>query len=303
MARDNSSNSWWDKADIVLRGALIPVVVALVGYFGSSYLAQREQVSSAANFYTDLVTKREEADSSLRQAMFKSVIDSFLGKFAEDKEKEVLGLELLAYNFNDSLELGPLFKDVYLKTLRYRGPARIRQDLIERLKKVATEVTTKQVAALAEAGEKWDAPVDFRELSKDPSGSVTVLDEPLPVPLNRSKDASEPKQRLKLEVLEVNREREELKVRLEVRSLSKAAVRDATFWVSHFDFPMLDNTRLAGGQRCAVVLQQFDQDSAQITVVYFPGSRSSLKEKAYYDELIDDYRRKALRSLNGSSTL
>jgi hypothetical protein len=51
---------------------------------------------------------------------------------------------------------------------------------------------------------------------------------------------------------------------------------------------MLDNTRLPHGRRCAVVLRNFGDDSAELTLVYFPGSRSGLKEKPYYDEVIDE---------------
>jgi hypothetical protein len=61
----------------------------------------------------------------------------------------------------------------------------------------------------------------------------------------------------------------------------------ATFSVSHFDFPMIDNTRLVGGQRCAVVLNNISDQSADITLVLFPGSYASLKEKPYYNEVIE----------------
>jgi hypothetical protein len=60
----------------------------------------------------------------------------------------------------------------------------------------------------------------------------------------------------------------------------------ATFEVSFFDFPMIDNLRLAGGQRCAVVLTNFSEHSAELTTVLFPGAYASLKEKPYYNEVI-----------------
>ena len=61
----------------------------------------------------------------------------------------------------------------------------------------------------------------------------------------------------------------------------------ATFSVGYFDFPMIDNTRLTGGQRCAVVLNNISDQSADITLVLFPGSYASLKEKPYYNEVIE----------------
>ena len=53
-----------------------------------------------------------------------------------------------------------------------------------------------------------------------------------------------------------------------------------------FDFPMIDNTRLDRDQRCAVVLNAFEDTSADITVAFFPGSYASLKEKPYYQEVV-----------------
>jgi hypothetical protein len=60
--------------------------------------------------------------------------------------------------------------------------------------------------------------------------------------------------------------------------------------VSYFDFPMIDNTRLTGGDRCAIVLNGFSGYSADITVVLFPGAYASLKEKPYYSEVIESVR-------------
>ena len=51
---------------------------------------------------------------------------------------------------------------------------------------------------------------------------------------------------------------------------------------------MIDNTRLAHGQRCAVVLNSFSDQSADVTLVLFPGEYAGLKEKPYYNEVIDN---------------
>jgi hypothetical protein len=50
---------------------------------------------------------------------------------------------------------------------------------------------------------------------------------------------------------------------------------------------MIDNTRLVDGQRCSVVLNSMSDQSADITLVLFPGSYASLKEKPYYNEVIE----------------
>ena len=63
---------------------------------------------------------------------------------------------------------------------------------------------------------------------------------------------------------------------------------DFTFRVGFFDFPIIDNTRLSKGQRVAIVLRRWESGSAELALVYFPGSRASLKEKPYYDEVVHE---------------
>jgi len=60
------------------------------------------------------------------------------------------------------------------------------------------------------------------------------------------------------------------------------------FGVGFFDFPIIDNTRLSNDQRCAIVLTAFGESSADITAIYFPGSYASLKEKPYYQEVVQN---------------
>ena len=49
-------------------------------------------------------------------------------------------------------------------------------------------------------------------------------------------------------------------------------------------------------ERAAVILNQANQDSADITLVYFPGSYASLKERVSYEEVVEK-----LRLLSGGS--
>jgi hypothetical protein len=64
----------------------------------------------------------------------------------------------------------------------------------------------------------------------------------------------------------------------------------ASFDVGFFDFPMIDNTRLANGVRCAVTLSNFSDFGADLTTVCFPGEYASLKDRPYYDEVIKKLR-------------
>jgi hypothetical protein len=62
------------------------------------------------------------------------------------------------------------------------------------------------------------------------------------------------------------------------------------FEVGFFDFPMIDSTHLTNGQRCAVILSAFGQETAELTTVCFPGEYASLKDRPYYDEVVDQLR-------------
>ena len=63
---------------------------------------------------------------------------------------------------------------------------------------------------------------------------------------------------------------------------------DTNFLVGLFDFPMIDNTRLSGGERTAVSLTALNPSVLSVALAYFPASRASLKDKPYYDEVIRD---------------
>jgi hypothetical protein len=93
-----------------------------------------------------------------------------------------------------------------------------------------------------------------------------------------------------IDVLGVDREIREIRLGLNIETPDPELGRQtkmATFSVSYFDFPMIDNTRLAAGQRCSVVLNNVSDQSADITLVLFPGTYASLKEKPYYNEVIE----------------
>jgi hypothetical protein len=91
-----------------------------------------------------------------------------------------------------------------------------------------------------------------------------------------------------MEVLGVDRSSEQVQLRMTVRGgeRGKTETTSAEFWLGYFDFPMIDNIRLPNDQRLAVVLNNFDPRSADLTVAFFPGKYAGLREKPYYDEVL-----------------
>ena len=295
MAEPRSRDAW-DKAEIVLKplgGLLTALAVAIVGFWTSSYLRDRESKEAAlrermqtsdtnARLYSELISKREESESALRKDMFKSIIDSFLRAGSSSLEDQVLNLELLVYNFHESLNLKPLFLHVQREVME-KGD---RGDWMARLYRVAGEITKKQMLVLEEGGQRFDATLDTKKLeftaAADGSAAGFVAQDLTAEGVRRN---------FRLEAIQADPSTREVHLRLTIRTPGSRDETDTTateFWVGYFDFPMIDNTRLSRDQRCAVVLNEFDvrEGTADLTLVFFPGKYAGLREKPYYDEVV-----------------
>ena len=273
----------WDKVDVILRplnGLFTALAVAILGYYTSNLLRQRETRETNERIYTQLMSSREQAESALRKDMFVSIIQSFLRPDSGSLEDRMLNLELLAYNFHESLNLKPLFVHLNKQIAASSDPSK--GEYFTRLNSVARQITTKEMVLLEQVGRKFGRTVDFDKFRASPGG--LELDQE-----NLTLDGSD--REFMLSVLEIDPKRRELTMELGVRTPKESPlVRRLTFHVGYFDFPMIDNTRLSRDQRCAVVLDQFSDSSAELTLVLFPGSYASLKEKVSYDEVVEKLR-------------
>jgi hypothetical protein len=276
----------WDKAETLFKIAIVPLILVIAGFVANSWLQKRQEIEAKTHLYAELMSKREEADTSLRKEMFRYIIETFLTPRASGYEQQVLALELLAYNFHEALDLSPLFKHVR----EMLSNTRTSRAYVDRLEKSASDVASKQIAALEEAGGKLDGTIDFELLEKNPAG-IKVIEGMLDMPSASPSDPqSSHKRHFTVEALTSDSHTKEVRLKLEVRTVREggadADYLHSVFWVGFFDFPMIDNTRLPNGDRCAIVLRQFHSSSAQITLVYFPATRASLKDKPYYDEVL-----------------
>src|SRR5215470_19130647 len=106
MVDEEKQKDYWDKVDIVLRpinGLLTALAVALLGYYTSNIVRQNELRQTNERVYTELMSSREQAESGLRKDMFLSIIQTFLAPGSVGPEAKMLDLEMLAYNFHESL--------------------------------------------------------------------------------------------------------------------------------------------------------------------------------------------------------
>lgn len=294
MSEPGQPKDHWDKVQIVLQpmgGLLTAVAIAMFGFITSSKLDQRQALETNTRLYSELMSRREESESALRKDMLVSIISSFLNPNTTDLNNDVLNLELLAYNFHESLNLKPLFLDLMRRIRRAEAGASSASsaeyaEYTERLENVAREIARKQMIVLEGVGRRFDRTVD---LSEDPDGTSL---EPAVLTLDSVQT------NLSIDVVHVDRVNREIHVSVSIETPDPAQGRQtkvATFTVSFFDFPMIDNLRIAHGQRCALVLTNFSEQSAELTGVLFPGAYASLKEKPYYNEVIQSV-------LNASNT-
>ena len=279
----NRPKDRWDKLTVVLHplgGLLTAIAVTAVGVMGSQVLNRRQALDTNARLYSELMSRREESESSLRKDMFVSIIQTFLQPGAGDLDTKVLNLELLAYNFHESLDLKPLFLDI---ARRLGGPeVKDRQAFRDRLNRVAREVAAKQLFTLEGHGKSFRRTVDFDELRRMGKSGLALEGESVAVG-GKACDVN-------LYVLSADLELQQLRVRLEVKAPENSqdpVDTRAEFYLGWYDFPMIDNTRLANGLRCAVTLSNFSAAMADVTTVCFPGEYASLKDRPYYDEVIE----------------
>jgi len=288
----------WDKIEIILHpigGLITALTIALVSYFGSAYLNSRQNNDSKIRLYTELMSSREQSESALRKDMFNSILGTIL-KDSHSLDENILQLELLAYNFHESLNLMPLF--VYLdRQIAAEKNIQLKEAYRNRLYKMAGDVISKQISSLEGAATRETMFITFpgdsakykpglsQEFAMDWKDSKVFYDT-----VKVGNTNSVYKRVVFLKALGYNVDEKRVNVRLDIEtSLNNKFVNMVTqeFTIDYFQFPMIDNTRLSNDMRCAVVMRDFDfPNFIEVDILYFPGSHSSLKEKPYYDEVV-----------------
>ncbi|MBL8173069.1 MAG: hypothetical protein JNK48_00280, partial [Bryobacterales bacterium] len=159
MAEEKKPRDRWDKLQILLTG-LMPLALFALGYWGNNAL-QEDQRRRA---YVELLSRREEAESNLRKDMFAKVIEQFVGTGKGDLDTRVLNLELLAYNFHESIDLEPLLKHVYVQAQTDRQAT---SEQRKRLQRLAQDIAGRELEALRESGCVKEGYVEFDTLERE----------------------------------------------------------------------------------------------------------------------------------------
>ena len=269
----------WDKMAIILApvgGLLTAIAVASLGFMGSAALERQQSEEAKLRLYSELMTRREESEATLRKEMFQSIIGSFFDPASSNLDTRLLKMELLAQNFHEALSLSPLFLHLKREIAKANVGAAERRGYEIRLSELAREVTRKQLVVLEAGGKRFDWTVLLSDSLLAGEGSEQLEDVTLALDgISR---------RFRVTLQSVDTAQRQIHMMLEIETGPERYAVD--FDVGFFSSPMLDNTRLSNDQRVAVVLTDLNSAGANVSLVYFPGSRASLREKPYYEEIL-----------------
>jgi hypothetical protein len=124
----------------------LPIVTAIVALAGT-YLTTS---INEENNLRDTINQREQAESALRTSMFRELVSPVVGNtgaMVDEPERLALLAELLALNFHEHFELGPLL--MYVDEL----PGQTTPNR-SRLRSVGRRVISRQLAVLGPAGDE-----------------------------------------------------------------------------------------------------------------------------------------------------
>lgn len=259
-----------------LGGLLTAIAVASLGFIGSAALERQQNEEAKLRLYSELMTRREESEATLRKEMFQSVIGSFFDASTGSLDVKLLKMELLAQNFHEALSLSPLFLHIKREIEKAPVGAAERRSYEIRLSELAREVTRKQIVVLEAGGKRFDWTVLLSDSLLAGLGSEQLEDVTL--------ELDGVSRRFRVTLQSVDTTQRQIHMMLEIETGAERYVVD--FDVGFFSSPMIDNTRLSNDQRVAVVLTDLNSAGANVSLVYFPGSRASLREKPYYEEIL-----------------
>ncbi|MBE7547069.1 MAG: hypothetical protein K8F34_16170 [Candidatus Kuenenia stuttgartiensis] len=270
---------------------IIATAILISGYLGSNYLKERAAAKArsekcvltmeAIQIYSDMMREQEEAENKLHEDMFNSSMKVFSMPDTCKLEEQILNLELLALNFHETFNLKPFFSFIREQIQVSSGYAP-KEIYLTRLYATAKSIMKKQMMVLEGEGEKFSRMVDLERLGQI-QGSLQLEEESLIV--------EGIKRNYKIYVRKANDKLKEMLVRLEIRTQRKSSEDVNTiiseYRLDYFNFPMIHNVTLLHDQRCAIVLNEFTESCADITLVTFPGSLA-VRGKPYYQEVIQN---------------
>jgi hypothetical protein len=291
---------------------LLTVAATVVGIYATNTLKEREIAIATDTNAQSLRNQREESETNLRSAMFRELVGPLLqsetavgsGDVADLPRAQRLALlaELLALNFHEHFELGPLLR--YVDTLPGQS-----EEARQRLRSTSRRVISRQLAPLLSTAVAAQALRDpsFLEISltsdatepaekllscavppaadgtaatgaTPPSGSITLTCSSTAVGAPLRIVSPDGQDSLQVNVRAVSWAAQTVgiySVLLGPNNEAQAHTPPIEFTLSPYSFPFSDNTLLPSGNRFGIYLTRIDDipDVARImrlSFVWFP---------------------------------
>jgi hypothetical protein len=156
----------WDKLESfakTLAGVCAAVGAILIPVFINQYTEENRK----SQVYLQMMSEREKSDASIRENMFKTLMDGYLQTLKDDVKKNdlesfrkrIVFLELLTINFEEFFNAKPLFEEVYEKLANQRDSMKDEQtrnawmELEKKITRVAIRVASRQAMTLDTLGD------------------------------------------------------------------------------------------------------------------------------------------------------
>ena len=128
-----AASGWVANAKWLVTVLAIPLVLAYLAHVFSDMETTRAaedrrasdlraMADSRLKVYTELLNKREESDMGVRSQIFSTLLGNYLNPVKGDLPRRMTVLELLASNFDESLDLSPLFWHIDAEISAGEGP-------------------------------------------------------------------------------------------------------------------------------------------------------------------------------------
>ncbi len=279
--------AWWFRFFDVAAKMIGAIAIAAVTLFVHNY----ESRMSA----TALLSQREQAETNLRASMLHDLVDPILspGQGSPDPQRELLLAELLALNFHDHFEFKPLLENVAAKVDKLGRNSleqiarRVADRQINMLLATHTSATPARAMVIycrkASQGENISPSPECSPFNGNigdngqMDGKGSQMD-----PLVFSNFTGEsvciysPDRKIKVEMAIIGYRFSPKQAHLSLNIYRNGSDREPSystsdFWITPFDFPLTDNTRLDSKHRFAFVLYEMSRnegdDEAPLEIV------------------------------------
>jgi hypothetical protein len=280
----------WDKLPVVtslLGAVVVPVMLLWGGQFLERSLKSQNEMLENKRIALQLTTAREQSDSDLKASMFTKLLEKYESSAQqEDPKQKLFFLELLVYNFGETLTLTPIIND--LLTDFKKDPSSY-QSLANRLSTALREAGSRQIASLMISGDQKRFTLQKGQVKR----FVLIYcreDEKLPIaerfPVEVKYIKSEPDHTNGGEsILNHGALLEVTRWKRNVNTGKSTSVR-RTFVLDQSDLPLIDNMPLSDGLRFALMIDHEsdvpeDQSATMLPILAlgFSSESTMMKEK------------------------